>query len=243
MTNEMERAVLITGASRGIGRAIALALARDGYEVWINYLTHTEEAHMVAETIRTQGGAAHLVQFDVANPEAVREVILPLVRQRTLYALVLNAGISQHGSVVAMEEHVIQRTLAVNLESFFHIVRIVARGMLRAREGRIVTVASVAGVHGLPGQACYAASKAGLIVATYSLAQELGPYGILANAVVPGLIETDMSASLPEDKRPNIPLGRPGTPEEVAEVVTFLCSDRASYITGAVIPVTGGLPV
>jgi len=142
-----------------------------------------------------------------------------------------------------MEEPVIRRTLAVNLESFFYIVRIVARRMLHAREGRIVTVASIAGVYGLPGQACYAASKAGLIAATYSLAQELGRFGILANTVVPGLIETAMSAGLAADERPPIPLGRPGTPEEVAEVVAFLCSDRASYVTGAVIPITGGLPV
>lgn len=243
MSQEFRHTALVTGASRGIGRATAIALARDGYEVWLNYLTHEEEAKEVLATICSRGGTAHLLPFDVSDPEAIRQAVLPLIHERKLYALVLNAGVLQRGSVMNMEDEIIKRTLAVNLESFFYLARTVVRTMIQARKGRIVTVASIAGVHGIPGQACYAASKAGLIAATRSLAQEFGRFGILANAVVPGLIETTMSSYMKENERPNIPLGRPGTPDEVAEVIAFLCSARSSYINGAAIPVTGGLSV
>jgi 3-oxoacyl-[acyl-carrier protein] reductase len=236
------KTVLVTGASRGIGRATALALARDGFEVWLNYLSHEREAEETAETITARGGKAELLKFDVGDPSAVQAALSHRVKEQDLYGLVVNAGVPQRGSVPRLRDEVIRRTLAVNLESFFYLVRVAARSMLRRREGRIVTVASIAGVRGLPGQACYSASKAGLAAATVSLAQELGPSGVLANAIVPGFIDTAMTAAVPEDERPDIPLGRPGTPEEVAEVIAFLCSERATYVSGALIPVTGGLP-
>jgi 3-oxoacyl-[acyl-carrier protein] reductase len=173
----------------------------------------------------------------------VREALAPRVRRGGLYGLVVNAGVPLAGSIALISDEAIRRTLAVNLESFFYLVRVALRGMLRARQGRIVTVSSVAGTRGLPGQACYSASKAGLAAATLAVAQEFGRHGVLANAVVPGFIDTAMTAAISPEERPDIPLGRPGTPEEVAEVIAFLCSDRASYVNGALIPVTGGLPV
>ncbi len=241
MSTAFGRSALVTGASRGIGRAIALALARDGYEIMINYRTNEREAKGVMETILARGGTASLLPFDVADPKAVQTALLPVIHQHPLFALVLNAGVSQRSSVIKTEDECIQRTLAVNLASFFYLVRPIARAMIRAGAGRIITVSSIAGMLGLPGQACYSASKAGLIAATRSIAQELGPYGILANVVTPGLIDTAMSAGQADCQQPIIPLRRPGTPEEVAEVVAFLCSDVASYINGAVIPITGGL--
>lgn len=240
--SETPRRVLVTGASRGIGRATAVALARDGFEVWLNYRSHEDDASAVAAAIREQGGCAELVPFDVADPQAVRQALSPRLRGSGLYGLVVNAGVPLRGSVALISDDALQRTFAVNLESFFYLVRVAVRGMLQARQGRIVTISSVAGTRGLPGQACYSASKAGLAAATLAVAQELGRHGVLANAVVPGFIETAMTADIPPGERPEIPLGRPGRPEEVAEVVAFLCSNRASYVSGALIPVTGGLP-
>jgi len=236
-------AALVTGASRGIGRATAIALGRDGYEVWINYLHHENEAQAVADEIRARGGAAELLRFDAADPEAVRAAVQPLATERPLHALVVNAGAAQRGTVLRLRDEEIRATLAVNLESFFYLVRAGTRSMLRARSGRIVTVASIAGTLGRPGQACYSAAKGGLISATLSVAQELASFGILVNAVVPGFIDTAMNAGLPENEKPSIPLGRPGTSEEVAEAIAFLVSERASYISGALLPVTGGLPI
>lgn len=211
--------------------------------MWINYLRHENEAQAVVSEIRARGGAAELLPFDAADPEAVRAAVQPLVAERPLHVLVVNAGAPQRGTVLRLRDEEIRATLAVNLESFFHLVRAGTRSMLRARSGRIVTVASIAGTRGLPGQACYSAAKGGLISATLSVAQELAPFGILVNAVVPGFIGTLMNARLPENEKPSIPLGRPGTPEEVAEAIAFLCSERASYISGALLPVTGGLPL
>jgi 3-oxoacyl-[acyl-carrier protein] reductase len=236
------KTALVTGGSRGIGRATSLALARDGYEVWINYLQNEVAAEETATLISERGGVAHLLPFDVSNAQAVREGVGALLKQSQLHVLVHNAGVVQREPVAMMKDEVITRTMGTNLESFFFLVRAVTRSMIRLRGGRIVVLSSIAGLRGLPGQSCYAASKAGVIAATQSLAQELGRFNILVNAVAPGLIDTEMNNYLSEEERPAIPLGRAGTPEEVAEVISFLCSERASYMSGVVIPVTGGLP-
>ena len=233
---------LVTGASRGIGRETALVLARDGFDLWLNYLTMDEQASVVAEEARRLGAAVELLAFDVGDPAAVERSLAPRVGAEGPFALVANAGVALRGAAARVGAADVERTLATNLSSFFHLVRLCVRGMLRRRGGRIVAVSSIAGLRGLPGQSCYAASKAGLVGACRSLAQELGGHGILVNAVAPGFIDTAMNQDVPESHRPQIPLRRPGRPDEVAEVIGFLCSERASYVSGAVIPVTGGLP-
>lgn len=240
--NSPPKTALVTGGSRGIGRATAIALARDGFDVWINYRQNEAAAQETAALIRAQGGVAHLLPFDVSDANAVREGVGVLLKQSPIHVLVHNAGVVQREPVAMMKDEVIDRVLATNLASFFFLVRAVTRSMIRLRGGRIVVVSSIAGLRGLPGQSCYAASKAGVIAATQSLAQELGRYNILVNAVAPGLIDTEMNSYMSEEEKPPIPLGRAGTPAEVAEVIAFLCSERASYMSGGVIPVTGGLP-
>ncbi|MCP4656360.1 MAG: SDR family oxidoreductase [bacterium] len=240
---ESRRTVLVTGASRGVGKATALALARDGFEVWLNYRSDREGAEEAAAQITAGGGVARSLPFDVGQPQAVRDALEPLLREQDLYGLVINAAVEVKGAVMRLSEAELRRTLEVNLESFFVLVKLAVRGMIRSRCGRIVTVGSIAGVLGLPGRAAYSASKAGLMAATRSVAKELAGFGILVNTVMPGFIDTAMTADVPEQERPQIPLGRPGRPEEVAEVIAFLCSDRASYISGGCVPVTGGLPV
>lgn len=240
--NTPPKTALVTGGSRGIGRATAIALARDGFDVWINYRQNEAAAQETAALIRDQGGVAHLLPFDVSDANAVREGVGTLLKQSPIHVLVHNAGIVQREPVAMMKDEVIDRVLATNLASFFFLVRAVTRSMIRLRGGRIVVVSSIAGLRGLPGQSCYAASKAGVIAATQSLAQELGRFNILVNAVAPGLIDTEMNSYMSEEEKPAIPVGRAGTPAEVAEVIAFLCSERASYMSGGVIPVTGGLP-
>lgn len=236
---DSSRVALVTGASRGIGRAIALALARDGFETWINYRVDEAGACEVAAAVRAGGGVAELVPFDVSDPEAIAAALGRRLAQRPVHALVANAGQPLRGPALRLSPDDLRHTLAVNLESFFHLVRTATRGMLRARCGRIVAVSSIAGLRGMPGQAAYAAAKGALHAAVRSLAQELAPQGILVNAVAPGFIDTEINRGLPPEQVPSLPLRRPGTPGEVAEVVAFLCSDRASYVSGAVVPVTG----
>jgi len=232
---------LVTGGSRGIGRATALVLARDGFEVWVGASRGEDEVRAVCDEIRAEGGVAQALLFDLADPDAVQSVLKPMVRARPLDALVANAGVSLEGALMTLADDLIERTIAVNLTSFFYLSRLVGRGMIRRRKGRIVALSSIAGLIGLPGQSVYSATKGGLIAAVKALAQEFAPYGVTVNGVAPGFIETRMTAGVGEDRRPKIPLGRPGVAEEVAEVIAFLCSDRASYVTGTTIPVTGGL--
>lgn len=234
---------LVTGGSRGIGRAVAMDLARAGFDVIVTCQAQRAAADETVEQIRALGRKAVVAQFDVGAGEAAEAAVSALVEEHGCPdALVNNAGITRNGMFAMMSRASWENVLATNLGSFYATTRPVVRQMLRRRSGRIVTITSISGERGNAGQVNYAASKAGLIGATKALALELAPRGITVNAVSPGLIDTDMVANLPHDKIvPLIPMGRMGTALEVAAVVTFLCSPQASYVTGQVIGVNGGL--
>ena len=235
--------VLITGASRGIGRATALEFAKNGYVIWLNYHTHYKSAREVADLITNMGEEVHLIPFDVSNIEETKSAVSQIVPKYTLDALVLNAGIVKRGPLVRMQPLDNKRILDINLTSFFYITQPIIRSFLRQRSGSIVVVSSMVGVKAIPYHAAYSASKAGLIAASQALSQEMGPYGVRVNVVAPGYIDTDINSDVKEEQKPYIPLGRAGQPEEVARVIYFLCSERASYISGAVVPITGGIIV
>lgn len=238
------RRVLVTGASRGIGRAIALQLGADGFRVTVHCHTHTKDAETVANAIRTAGGEAATFTCDVTARDHVRRMLEEDVASHGAYwGIIANAGIVADGTFAAMSEADWDRVLAVNLDGFYNIVRPLVLPMIRLRDGgRIVCLSSLAGVTGNRGQVNYSAAKAGLIGAAKALAVELASRRITVNCVAPGLITTDMSASAPqEDILALVPAGRAGTPEEVAAVVSFLCSEGAAYVTRQVIGVNGGL--
>lgn len=238
----MGKCALITGGSKGIGRASALGLAADGFDIWLNYRSDHEAAREVCAGVEALGRACRLLPFDVRDKIAVETVLDPLLARETPFALVNNAGFSRDAIFGLMGEDAWSTILDVHLNGFFYLTRLLVPHMLRARQGRIVNIASVSGQMGASGQVNYAAAKAGLIGATKALARELARRHILVNAVAPGFIATEMTAQLPfEDYRQAIPLGRAGTPEEAAGCVRFLCSDLASYVTGQVIAVNGGL--
>jgi 3-oxoacyl-[acyl-carrier protein] reductase len=242
----MRRVALVTGASGGIGSAVAKALAADGLAVACAYLSNEAGAKESVEAIVGSGGEAQAFAVDVSVEEQVREAFRaveswagpPLV-------LVNNAGVSVDGLAVRYPVEDFERTLSVNLIGAFLCSREALRPMLKARWGRIVNVSSAVGLRGNPGQTAYAASKAGLIGLTRSLAREVGRKGIVVNAVCPGFVDTDMTEELSDDARAQLleatPAGRVGRPEEVAAVVRLLASDDGSYVNGAVIPVDGGL--
>jgi 3-oxoacyl-[acyl-carrier protein] reductase len=234
---------LITGGSKGIGAAIAAILARDGFDVWLNYRSDHQGAAAVRETVAAQGRECRLLPFDVADPEAVAASLEPMLEQSVPFALVNNAGITADTLMLTMDyEKEWQKVLGVHLDGFFLVTRLVLTKMLRKRQGRIVNIVSTSGQSGMAGQVNYSAAKSGLIGATKALAQEMGKRNILVNAVAPGFIQTDMTRDLPLDAiLPRIPLGRIGQPEEVAEVVSFLCSNKATYITGQTLAVNGGI--
>lgn len=242
-SNGAHRNALVTGASRGIGAAVAKRLARDGFRVWINYRARSEAAEAVAKEIRQAGGSVLLIPFDVGDPAAVADVLEPaLAREGPVSVLVNNAGVTRDALVPTLSDRAWNEVIEVNLSGPFRLTRAVLKGMMRQRWGRIVNVASVSAQRGNAGQANYAAAKAGLVGFTRSVALEFGRRNILVNTVAPGLIETEMIADLPlEEIQNHIALRRLGSPEEIAGAVSFLCSEDASYITGQVIAVNGGL--
>jgi 3-oxoacyl-[acyl-carrier protein] reductase len=241
------KVALVTGGSRGIGRAVALTLARGGCAVAINYAGN-EAAAEEARALCAQAGApaVKLLRFDVADPAACGQAVDEVVRSMGgLHVLVNNAGIAVDGLVMRVKDEDWQRQLQVNLTGAFNLVRAATRPMMKQRGGAIVNLTSVVGEMGNAGQAAYSATKAGLVGLTKSVARELASRGIRVNAVAPGFIDTDMTAELPEAARSKmlelIPLARLGTSQEVANCVAWLASDEASYVTGEVVRVNGGM--
>lgn len=236
---------LVTGGSRGIGRAIAERLARDGYYVVINYKSNDEAAQQILQTIIQNGGQAELLKFDVTSPTAIQEAYTNWCAAHEgahFDVLINNAGIRRDGLMVFMEDSDWEDVMHTNLDSFFYMTKLLLNPMIRARRGRIVNITSISGVTGLPGQVNYSSAKAALIGATKALSKELAARKITVNAVAPGFIATDMTAELDESElKKTIPMGRFGQPEEVAALVSFLVSDEAAYITGQTINIAGGI--
>lgn len=239
---EIQKIALITGASRGLGAAIALRLARAGYDIWANYHSNDDAAKEVQEEVQKMGRVCKLLKFDVSNEEMVNEILAPELEVATPDVLVNNAGHNKDSLMMWMSKEEWDSVIDVTLTGFFLVTKAVLMGMMKRRSGRIINISSTAGESGLSGQTNYSAAKAGLIGATKSLAIEVCKRGVIVNAVAPGFIETDMTADLPKDKiLPTIPAGRFGRAEEVAATVEFLCSDDASYIIGQTISINGGL--
>jgi len=242
----VEHVALVTGASRGIGRAIARHLAAAGARVYVNFVRDQARAEQTVHAVRSAGGAAELAQFDVADADAVAEAIGAITKSAGgLHILVNNAGMAIDNLIVRLKPEEWDQVMAVNLRGTFNCTRAAARAMLRAHYGRIINVGSVVGSMGNAGQSAYAAAKAGIIGFTKSMARELASRQVTVNAIAPGLIETEMTAYLPEDRRTEylsaIPIGRLGTVDEVADLVVFLARREAGYITGQVIGINGGL--
>lgn len=237
---------LVTGASRGIGRAIALALARDGFQIALTYASRAAEAEKVLESISAAGGYARAFALNVADSHAVEDLFASELKDKVnLRVLVNNAGITRDGLLLRMKDEAFDEVLDVNLRGAFVCSREAAKIMSRKRYGRIINITSVVGQMGNVGQANYSAAKAGLIGLTKSCARELASRSITVNAVAPGFVETEMTASLDEKTREAyvqaIPLKRLGKPEDIAEAVAFLASSGASWITGQVLAVNGGM--
>jgi 3-oxoacyl-[acyl-carrier protein] reductase len=236
------KVAFITGASRGIGAAIALRLSEDGYDIWANFKSNKKAAEELKAKIEAKGKNCTLLQFDVTDEKQVKEVLYKQLDAATPDVLINNAGINKDSLLIWMAKEEWEAVMEVALMGFFLVTKAVLLGMMKRKSGRIINITSTAGQSGLPGQVNYSAAKAGLIGATKSLAKEAITKGVLVNAVAPGFIETEMIKNLPrEELLKYVPMGRIGKPEEVAGVVSFLCSDDASYITGQVISVNGGL--
>ena len=237
---------LITGASRGIGKAVALKLSQSGYCVLINYLHSEDSALTIQREIELLGGKAELLPFDASNPKEIEGALDKWEDEHPeewISVLVNNAGIRRDNVMFMMPDEDWHAVLNTNLNGFFYITRRLLKHMMpRKRGGRIINMASLSGLKGMAGQVNYSAAKAALIGATKALAQEVAPRKITVNAVAPGFIATDMTKDLPEDElKKMVPVGRFGKPEEVAALVNFLASDEAAYITGEVININGGL--
>jgi len=240
----MSESVLITGSSRGIGKAIALEVSKSGYQIVVHYLYRQEEAEAVVETISSSGGKARLLQFDISNREESKGVLeKDIANHGAYYGVVCNAGISRDSAFPAMTGIQWDEVIHTNLDSFYNVLNPITMPMIRRRKpGRIVTLSSVSGIIGNRGQTNYSAAKAGIIAATKSLAIELAKRQITVNCVAPGVIETEMTEDLPIDQVLElIPAKRMGSSEEVASLVDFLISPRSSYITRQVISVNGGM--
>lgn len=240
------KTALVTGASRGIGRAIALRLAAEGARVAINYAGNVKAAEEVKAAVEAAGGAAILCQADISDSAAVEAMVADVVKEfGTIDILVNNAGITRDTLLMRMKDEDFAKVLDTNLKGVFYCTKAVAKLMMKKRSGRIVNMASVVGLVGNAGQTNYAAAKAGVIGFSKSAARELASRGITVNVVAPGFIGTDMTAGLPESVKEKtlagIPLGKMGEPEDVANAVLFLASDQASYITGQVVNVDGGM--
>lgn len=236
----------MTGAARGIGRAIALALAQPGLMIYINDIANLDDAAQTQKEVAAKGASARVAAFDVADTSQVEQGLDNILKESgRLDILVNNAGITRDNLIMRMKEAEWDQVLNVNLKGAYNCIRAATKPMLKQRYGRIINIASVVGVMGNAGQANYVASKAGLIGLTKTVARELASRNITVNAVAPGFIQTEMTEALPEKVRAEmlsqIPLGRFGTPAEVAQAVVFLVSDAATYITGQVIHVNGGM--
>jgi 3-oxoacyl-[acyl-carrier protein] reductase len=240
-----DKSVLVTGASRGLGRAVAEAFAREGARVGIGYRARTEEAKGTLALVEAAGGQGTLLQFDVRDPQAVGRAVEAFSRDAGPDVLVNNAALVRDRYFAMMSFDDWESVVSVNLHGIYHCCRAVLPGMMARRRGAIVNVASVAGLRASPGQTNYAGSKGGVLAITSTLAAEVASYGVRVNAVVPGLLTTGMGARLDrrvaERRRATTPLGRFGEPEEVARVVLFLASDESSYVVGQSVVVDGGM--
>jgi 3-oxoacyl-[acyl-carrier protein] reductase len=237
---------LVTGASRGIGRAIAIALGSDGHTVAVNFASRADAAEEVVSEIRAGGGKAEAFQADVSDPDQVEDLFARVgAALGPVAILVNNAGITADNLVLRMSPEEFDRVIDTNLRSAFLCTKAALKGMIRARWGRVISISSVSGIAGNPGQANYAASKAGLIGLAKSVAKEVGSRGITVNVVAPGFVTTDMTGSLSEEVKAgllsSVSLGRFGEPVEIASTVAFIASEKASYLTGQVIVVDGGI--
>lgn len=239
----MARIALVTGASRGIGRAIATRLARDGFRIWANYSGSKDAAESLCAEITAAGGSARPLQFNVADGEQTTRVLQAVIEEEEGPEVVVsNAGITRDGLMAMMSAAEWQAVIDTNLGGFFHVTKACLRPMLRKRNGRVIAISSVSGEAGNAGQVNYSASKAGLIGACKALAKEVASRKVTVNVVAPGFVETDMVKDLPkEELAKQVPLGRFGTVQEIAAAVSFLASAEAAYITGQVLGVNGGM--
>ena len=239
------RYALVTGGSRGLGRAVCIKLAKQGIPVIINYQSNSQAAEEVKQIIEAEGGTAELLQFNVADKEQVDNAIENWETTHPddyIAILVNNAGIREDNLMIFMQDEQWSNVIDTSLNGFFYVTRRALKGMLSKRFGRIINMASLSGIKGLPGQTNYSAAKAALIGATKALSQEVASRKVTVNAVAPGFISTDMTKGLDEDSlKKLVPMGRFGKPEEVAALVGFLASEDSSYITGEVISINGGL--
>ena len=242
MNGRPEGSALVTGGSRGIGAAIAKALAREGWPVGVNYRSDSDGAEAVVEEITSAGGRAKALKGDIGDPETADRLFKALEDDYgPVLVLVNNAGVRADGLSPQIDDEDWERVIDTNLSAAFRLTRRALRPMIRARYGRVVNIASIVGQIANPGQANYAASKAGLVALTKTVAAEVAKRNVTVNAVAPGLIETDMTEGIGQNLLEHVPAQRAGTPDEVAECVRFLASDSAAYVTGVCLTVDGGL--
>lgn len=241
----MTKFALVTGGSRGIGKAVCIKLAEQGYHILLNFKSNTEEAAKTKALVEQKGVTCELLPFDVSVKKEVDEALggwIESNKDKVIEVLINNAGIRQDALMIWLTEEQWNGVLGSSLNGFYYVTKLVINGMLTKRYGRIVNIVSLSGIKGMPGQTNYSAAKAGVIGATKALAQEVARRGVTVNAVAPGFIKTDMTQDLKEeDLKALIPMQRFGEPEEVADSVVFLASAKASYITGTVLSINGGL--